>query len=436
MPFISRLSSGSGFGKNLAKQPTYFITQSTTSITENNASVVFTVTTTNVPSGTILYYQVVGVSGTVNSSDFTTSLTGSFAITGGIGTVTITTSPDQTTEGTESFRLNVKTDSISGPIVAFSSTISISDTSIVPAYIGTYIFKSPRDFKGTASDWVVPPETSFIWVRMSGSGGQGENFPNSYQGGNGGAGGFSQGVVSVSAGETIKVAVGSLSNNGRGADSYAPGGGFSGILRGPTSPTSPPPSFTSYIIAGGGGGGQVNTNFPSYPAPTGAGGAGGGSYGEPGSPSGGGGPSPGGPATGGTPFGGGSYPTVPSRNGSYLQGGPGSDGGGGGGYYGGAGSGYGGGAGGSGYVGGAYSNGATYAGSRRNVSPAMFQPDYPLLGPNPISPEPWGYGGLGGNGPYPGANNGRGNGFVIVHCFRRAPSLSDFPGTFNVIATY
>ena len=217
---------------------------------------------------------------------------------------------------------------------------------------------------------------------------------------------------------------------------FAAGGGFSGILRGPTLPTASNPQFASYLIAAGGGGGQVNTNFPSYPAPTGHAGAGGGSYGEPGSPSSGGGPTPGGPATGGTPFSGGTYPGTPTYNGSYLQGGNGGDGGGGGGYYGGAGCGFGGGAGGSGYSGGAYSNGATYGGSRRAVSPAMFQPDYPLLGPNPIWPSvPWGYGGLGGNGPS-NPSEGRGNGFVIIHCFRRAPSLSDFPGTFNVIATY
>lgn len=435
MPFISRLSSGSGFGKNLVKPPTYEVISSTTSVNEGS-SVVFTINTSNVPNSTTLYYTILGVSGNINSLDFTTPTTGSFTITNGIGTVTLTLSNDTTTEGTEQFIFQVRTENTSGEIVAFSPTITINDTSIIPAYIGTYLFKSTRQYNQPVSDWTVPIETSFIWVRTSGSGGQGENFSNSYQGGDGGAGGFTQGVMSVTAGETLKVAVGGLSNNGGASNPIAAGGGFSGILRGPTTPGAPAPTFSLYLIAGGGGGGQVNTNFPTYPAPTGDAGAGGGTSGQPGSPSSGGGPTPGGPATGGTQFGGGTYPGTPTFNGSYLQGGYGNDGGGGGGYYGGAGCGYGGGAGGSGYIGGAYSNGATYGGSRRAVSPAMFQPDYPLLGPNPIWPSvPWGYGGLGGNGPS-NSSEGRGNGFVIIHCFRRAPSLSDLPGTFNVIATY
>lgn len=437
MPIVGTVGSltATGYGY-IRSANSYSISPSTTYVNEGS-SVTFTVEAIGSLDGTVLYWTVKSVSGTVNASDFVSgSTSGSFTVTNQEGTVSLTLSNDATTEGPESFQLQIRTSSISGEIVAESQVIFVNDTSIIPAYIGTYLFKSARNFKGTGSDWTIPPDTTHIWVRMSGSGGQGENFSNSFQGGNGGAGGFTQGVMSVTAGSTYKVAVGTLANNGGTGPSISRGGGFSGILSGPPSPTAPNPQFTAYLIAGGGGGGQVNTNFPSFPAPTGAAGAGGGSYGQPGSPSGGGGPSPGGPATGGTPVSGGTYPGNPTYNGSYLQGGPGPDGGAGGGYYGGAGSGYGGGAGGSGYIGGAYSYGATYTGNRRAVSAQMFEPDYPLLGLNPIWPTvPWGYGGEGGNGPN-NSSQGRGNGFVIIHCFRRAPSLSDFPGTFNVIQTY
>lgn len=443
MPFITRLSSsGSGFGKNSTQLPTYNVIPSTTSVNEGS-SVTFTINTTLVPDSTTLYYTITGVSGTVNSSDFTTSLTGSFTITSSTGSVVATLDSDETTEGTETFKFRVHTGSTSGPIVAESSTITINDTSIIPAYIDTYLFKTPRQFNQPASNWTVPSGTTHIWVRMVGSGGIGENYPNSYSGGDGGAGGFTTGVMSVSAGETLKVAVGDNSNNGRGQDSYAPGGGFSGILRGPTTPGASEPNFTSVLIAGGGGGGQVNTNY-AHSYSSGHAGAGGGSNGQPGYPN----YYPGGaPSTGGTQSSGGNParqgPSYPGGTtyGSYLKGGTGSGGGGGGGYYGGGGDGTtytGGGAGGSGYTGGAYSNGATYTGSRRSVSPQMYTPDYPLLGVNPIEPTvPWGNGGQGGNGPYPAMPyKGRGNGFVIIHCFRRAPTASDFPGTFTVTATY
>ena len=439
-PFITRISSlGSGFGKNTTR-PTYAVTASPTLVNEGG-SVTFTIDTTKVQDGTILYYTLTTIAGTITSSDFSTPLTGSFTVNGLTASVVLTLSADQTTEGSEQFKFNVHTDSTSGPIVAQSVTIVVNDTSIQPAYISSYVFKTGRAYnEPSQSDWTVPTDTTHIWVRSSGAGGQGDNFPNGYTGGNGGAGGFTQGVISVTAGETLKVAVGKENNNGAGPDIYARGGGFSGILRGPTIPGDVAPNFTSLLIAAGGGGGQVNTNYPPYAGP-GQGGAAGGNYGEPGAsnPY----PVPKSPATGGRPNQGGSgsyqHPQIipAASNGSYLQGGAGGSGGGGGGYYGGGGDGtsyQGGGAGGSGYAGGAISNGATYGGSARAVSPQMFTPDYPLLGPNPLSPNPWGYGAAGGETN--NRDNGKGNGYVIIHCFRRAPSASDLPGTFTVTATY
>jgi len=128
-PILSRVSSGFGFGKKAAT-PVYAISASAASVNEGS-SVIFTVTTTNVDSGTTLYWTTNTVSGTVNASDFSDSATsGSFVITSGSGTVTRTLANDLTTEGSESFQLQIRTGSTSGTIVATSSTVTISDTSI------------------------------------------------------------------------------------------------------------------------------------------------------------------------------------------------------------------------------------------------------------------------------------------------------------------
>ena len=433
---------------------TYSVSHSTTSVDEGS-SVTFDVTTTGLDDGTVLYYSLTG--GSADGADIDGGLTGSLTINSNFGSATIAVTADQTTEGSEDFVFRLRTDSTSGEIVYTSPTININDTSIEPAYLNTYLFKSPRDFKSSGSHWTVPTGVTHIWVSTVGAGGVGENYPNSYSGGNGGAGGYSRGVIAVTAGESLIVAVGSHNNNGYGPDSYAPGGGFSGILRGPSSP-SPNPSYTSVIIAGAGGGGQVNTNYSSSQS-TGHAGSGGGNAGQHASDNWAAGAYP---AKGGTQSSGGnmSYrvnpwgpstfnPTGP-QNGSYLQGGTGWGGGGGGGYYGGGGDAlnyHGGGAGGSGYIGGTlpFPSGGTYQpirgthqGSRRYVDSRMTNStDYPLLGPNPISPQPWGHGGLGSNGPYPGRYSlGRGNGFVIIHCFKRTPGLSDWPTSFTVAGTY
>ena len=432
---------------------TYSVSHSTTSVDEGS-SVTFDVTTTGVDDGTVLYYSL---GGSVDGADIDGGLTGSLTINSNFGSTTITLTEDQTTEGAENLVFQLRTDSTSGEIVYTSSTISVSDTSIEPAYLNTYLFKSPRDFKSSGSGWTVPTGVTHIWVSTVGAGGVGENFPNSYSGGDGGGGGYSRGVIAVTAGETLIVAVGNHNNNGYGSDSYAPGGGFSGILRGPSSP-SPNPSYTSLIIAGAGGGGQVNTNY-SHSKSSGHAGSGGGSAGQHASdnwdagayPAQGGTQSSGGNMSWKTnPWGPSTYNSSSPRNGSYLKGGDGSGGGGGGGYYGGGGDdlgSHGGGAGGSGYIGGAlpfptansyYPIRGTHQGSRRSVDYRMTNsPDYPLLGPNPISPQPWGHGGQGGNGPYPQRYSlGRGNGFVIIHCFKRTPTPTDFPTSFTVAGTY
>jgi hypothetical protein len=110
--------------------PTYSITPSSLSVNENS-SVTFTVSTTFVPNGTILYWTTQQISGIINSADFTDGLlNGTTTINNNIGSIiTRTLTNDTTTEGTESFAIQLRTGSLSGPIVAVSDTVTINDTS-------------------------------------------------------------------------------------------------------------------------------------------------------------------------------------------------------------------------------------------------------------------------------------------------------------------
>ena len=114
--------------------PSYRIFSSATSVNEGS-SVTFTANANNVETGTTLYYDITGSVG-IASADFTNnSLSGSLVISGsfdlGFGSTTLTLANDLTTEGTETFNMNLRTGSISGPIVVTSSTITISDTSTI-----------------------------------------------------------------------------------------------------------------------------------------------------------------------------------------------------------------------------------------------------------------------------------------------------------------
>ena len=111
----------------------YSVSPNTTSVNEGS-SVSFTVGRTDGASSTA-YWNIQSISGTVNSSDLSTS--GSVSIASGSGSFSISITADQTLEGSESFRVRLYTDSGRTALVATSSTITINDTSqYVPA--GTY----------------------------------------------------------------------------------------------------------------------------------------------------------------------------------------------------------------------------------------------------------------------------------------------------------
>jgi hypothetical protein len=116
-----------------AYNPTYAIVPNVTFVNEGG-SVTWTVTTTNVPDGTVLYWTNSGTTNGADFSDFVISpsdgLSGSFVITGNSGTFTRTTAIDRLTEGLETIIMNIRTGGGGGTIVATAATVYVNDTSI------------------------------------------------------------------------------------------------------------------------------------------------------------------------------------------------------------------------------------------------------------------------------------------------------------------
>jgi plastocyanin len=110
--------------------PGYAITPDANNVNEGS-NLTFNVTTTNVADATTLYWTV------TNDSDFATS-NGSFTITSGAGSFTVTPTADETTEGAETFTASIRTGSVGGTIVATSSSVTINDTSTTPGGAESY----------------------------------------------------------------------------------------------------------------------------------------------------------------------------------------------------------------------------------------------------------------------------------------------------------
>ena len=111
--------------------PTYTISASPTSVDEGS-SFTTTVTTTNVPENTTLYWALSGSN--VDASDFSSgSLTGSGTITSNSFNFSHTLDEDATTEGAETVSIKLYSDS--GRTVQVGSTVdvTINDTSQTPA---------------------------------------------------------------------------------------------------------------------------------------------------------------------------------------------------------------------------------------------------------------------------------------------------------------
>ena len=149
---------------------TFIVTPDVVS-TNEGASVNFSVETTNVPDGTILYWTVETNTGTINSSDVA-ALNGFFSVTSGIGSFTVNITNDFTTEGVESFVVVLRTNSITGTIRAASITITVIDTSIDPVATVTPSSSTiVEDYTVTFNVTTTPPVTgTYYWTTNTISG--------------------------------------------------------------------------------------------------------------------------------------------------------------------------------------------------------------------------------------------------------------------------
>jgi len=103
--------------------PSITISPSTTNVTEGN-NVVFTISDSNGGTGTL--YWTITTAGGASAADFLQGLSGSFSLTSGSGSITITPIASDGAES-ETFTLQVRQGSTGGSILQTSSTITITD---------------------------------------------------------------------------------------------------------------------------------------------------------------------------------------------------------------------------------------------------------------------------------------------------------------------
>ena len=161
--------------------PTINVTESATTVNEGG-SVTFTISGSNIPDGTY-YYTIYEEEGTVASTDFNpANLNGSFSISNNSGSITITIAEDITSEGPDKFKIQIRTGSISGTVIAESNAITINDTSRAPGSQANGLTFGPvqvnRDNGNAAqaTDWYAicdldnVPDGSSIALFIDGSG--------------------------------------------------------------------------------------------------------------------------------------------------------------------------------------------------------------------------------------------------------------------------
>jgi hypothetical protein len=143
--------------------PTYSITADEIDVNEGTV-VTFTVATTEVDNDTTLYWTIAGTD--VNTSDFvSSSISGSVNIIGNAASFTTTVRNDTTLEGYEFFIAQLRTDSITGTIVAVSEAILVMDTST------GVVLNDPENGKlGCVSNDFSKPAyyANGVWYKVSG----------------------------------------------------------------------------------------------------------------------------------------------------------------------------------------------------------------------------------------------------------------------------
>ena len=146
--------------------PTYSLSPAASSINEGSG-LTFNVTTTNVADGT--YYWTINHT-TTSNADFS-AVSGSFSITSNSGSFTITPSADNTTEGSETCTVSIRSGSTSGTVLATSSSITVNDTSLTPALsipTGNIVgqWNSPASGQFGTDPIIWPEAGGYSWAKV------------------------------------------------------------------------------------------------------------------------------------------------------------------------------------------------------------------------------------------------------------------------------
>jgi len=268
-----------------APDPTYAVSANTNVVDEDNATVLYTVTTTNLDDGTELFYTVFQAEGNISEDDFAETPSGSFTINNNTGSFILITRPDNLLEGPEAFDVQIRTGSINGTIVLNKppeARTRITDSSF-PTNVRTEIPNtSPSVTRGPGSYYYrVPGNLETLTVKVIGGGGSGQD----NGAGGGGGGGYAEYTYTrPTAGLEFNVDVGAGGAAGGAGESTwwssssflrASGGGAGGKILDNTvlSSGGTPGGFVSPGSAGGNGG-RGGSGYYTYGG-GGGGGAGG-----------------------------------------------------------------------------------------------------------------------------------------------------------------
>jgi len=134
-------------------------------------TVQYTVITTRVADGTVLYWKTTG---NTTNSDIVGGNTGSVTITNNQGVFNVTTSSDVNTDGTKTLGISLSTGSINGPtVVSTTNSITVEDTSLSPAPIRLYSWGNNsngqlglNDTNNRSSPTQVGTETNWSMISM------------------------------------------------------------------------------------------------------------------------------------------------------------------------------------------------------------------------------------------------------------------------------
>lgn len=177
----------------------YTITPNITSMSEG-ATVTYTILGIYFSSNTLYWTN----SGSTSADDFTDGQNSGSVVLDNFGKATLsrTLVADLTTEGNENIIIELRTGSISGPIVATATTVTVIDSSTTP--VGQIAYTTPGSYS-----WVVPPGVLSICAVIVGAGGSGAHGGNGAEQAGGGGGGLRYiNNFAVTPGETLTAVVG------------------------------------------------------------------------------------------------------------------------------------------------------------------------------------------------------------------------------------